>query len=232
MLLMGHATCSMTPLMSSNLPYLCLVLVLTATKKLFENMGLHIQLDKSSSTCVDFGFGFGRLSCFFGDLNSSVPSRIWYLLVPPAIRNLERNLGDRISYSIREHLKNLQKIARACTWISRKQWPGHLLIWRCTFNLALRCHLLLELGKKNLNAKSACRFQPLNIKYFDRHNVSSLATPNSLRPAAFRNLKSISADRHSVFWHLSHILWRNVPRFWTPNPLTGTAFPDTEHQIL
>jgi hypothetical protein len=100
----------MTPLMSSNLPYLCLVLVLTATKKLFENMGLHIQLDKSSSTCVDFGFGFGRLSCFFGDLNSSVPSRIWYLLVPPAIRNLERNLGDRISYSIREHLKNLQKI--------------------------------------------------------------------------------------------------------------------------
>ena len=70
-------------------------------------MGLHIQLDKSSSTCVDFGFG--RLSGFFGDLNFSVPSRIWYLLVSLAIQNLERNLGDRISYSIREHLKTFRK---------------------------------------------------------------------------------------------------------------------------
>ena len=81
-------------------------------------MGLHIQLDKSSSTCVDFGFG--RLSGFFRDLNFSVPSRIWYLLVSLAIQNLERNLGDRISYSIREHLKNLQKIPSDFTWISRK----------------------------------------------------------------------------------------------------------------
>jgi hypothetical protein len=43
-------------------------------------------------------------------------------------------------------LKNLQKIPSDFTWISRKQRPGHLLIWRCTLNLALRCRLLLAVA--------------------------------------------------------------------------------------
>ena len=56
-------------------------------------MGLHIQLDKSNSTCVDFG---GRLSGFFGDLNFSVPSRR-YFFVSLAIKNLARNLGGSVT---------------------------------------------------------------------------------------------------------------------------------------
>ena len=49
------------------------------TKKLYENMGLHIQLDKSNSTCVDFGFGclvFSEMSIFL-----SLPGGIYEFLL-------------------------------------------------------------------------------------------------------------------------------------------------------
>ena len=90
---------------------------------MFENTSQHIQLDKSSSTCVDFGLG--RLSGFLRDFNFSVPSRVWYLLAFLAIQNLQRNL-DRMCYSIHEQLQNLHKIPSDLR-INRKQRPGHLL---------------------------------------------------------------------------------------------------------
>ena len=108
----------------------------TVTEKMFENTNQHIQLDKSSSTCVDFGLG--RLSGFLRDLIFSVPSRVWYLLAFLAIQNLQRNLGDRICCSIHEQLQNLHKIPSDLR-INRKQRPGHLLISSFALSFAACC---------------------------------------------------------------------------------------------
>jgi hypothetical protein len=43
-------------------------------------------------------FSFGHLSGFFGDVSYFSVPRVWYLFNSLA-QNLERNLGDRISYS-------------------------------------------------------------------------------------------------------------------------------------
>ena len=74
--------------------------------------------------------------------------------------------------SIWKTFRRSQAISRESAGNIRKQRPGHLLIWRCTFNLALRCGLLLavalerpavfELGKKMESCKNGAELIDVN----------------------------------------------------------------------
>lgn len=119
-------------------------------------MADHIQLDKSSSTCMQpcilIIFSFGHLSGFFGDVS--------YFFCPQGLVFVQFSRSkswakpwwpDFLLIWSHLHLQNLRKIPSEFMF-NRKQRPGHLLICSCTFKLASRCLLLLRCCAREANS--------------------------------------------------------------------------------